>query len=102
MKKILKYVSFFIIPLCAGLFLKSYFLNHDPIQMAVTQTVSVGISMIPEGLMLLTSIALTTAIPRALWAALMAWAPQGRLALGEMPIDEHTFDLASALLFPTI
>lgn len=51
----------------------------------------------------MTSIALTTAIPRALWAALMAWAPQGRLAFGDMPLDEHTFDLASGIFsFGTI
>lgn len=45
----------------------------------------------------MTSIALTVALPRAIWAALMAWAPQGRLAFGAMPLDEHAFDLASGL-----
>ena len=46
----------------------------------------------------MTAIAITCAIPRALWAALMAWAPQGRLSFGEMPLDEHAFDLASGLV----
>ena len=46
----------------------------------------------------LTSITLTVLAPRGLWFALMAWAPQGRMAFGEMPLDANVFDLASGLV----
>lgn len=46
----------------------------------------------------LTSITLTVLIPRGLWFALMEWAPQGRMAFGEMPLDANAFDLASGLI----
>lgn len=46
----------------------------------------------------LTSITLTVLIPRGLWFALMEWAPQGRMAFGEMPLDANIFDLASGLV----
>lgn len=46
----------------------------------------------------LTAIALTVLIPRGLWFALMEWAPQGRMAFGEMPLDANAFDLASGLV----
>lgn len=42
-----------------------------------------------------TAIAVLVAVPRALWCALMAWAPQGRPSFGEMPLDAHAFDLAA-------
>ncbi|MBO7363916.1 MAG: HAD-IC family P-type ATPase [Lachnospiraceae bacterium] len=62
--RILKIISFFIVPLCAGLFLKSYFLLGVDFQTAVVQMVTSGIGMIPEGLMLLTSVALTLGVLR--------------------------------------
>lgn len=46
----------------------------------------------------LTSITLTVLLPRGLWFALMEWAPQGRMAFGEMPLDANAFDLASGLV----
>lgn len=46
----------------------------------------------------LTAVALTCAIPRGIWFALMSWAPQGRLSFGEMPLDAHAFDLSSGLV----
>lgn len=46
----------------------------------------------------LTAITLTVAIPRGLWFALMEWAPQGRMAFGEMPLDAHAFDFANGLV----
>ncbi len=46
----------------------------------------------------LASIALTVALPRGLWFALMEWAPQGRMAFGEMPLDAHAYDLASGVV----
>lgn len=45
-----------------------------------------------------TTIALLVAIPRGLWCALMAWAPQGRPRFGEMPFDAQAFDLAAGVV----
>ena len=61
---ILKAVSFMIVPLCGGLFAKAYFLNHASFRSAVEQMVTSGIGMIPEGLVLLTSTALTLGVLR--------------------------------------
>lgn len=44
-----------------------------------------------------TAVVVITAIPRALWCALMAWAPLGRPRFGEMPLDAQVFDMASGL-----
>lgn len=41
---------------------------------------------------------LTSAVPRGVWAALMAWSPEGRTAFGEMPLDAHAFDFASGVI----
>lgn len=41
---------------------------------------------------------LLAALPRGIWMALMAWAPQGRTAFGEMPLDAHACDIASGLV----
>ena len=38
------------------------------------------------------------ALPRALWAAFMAWAPTGRPAFGEMPLDAHAIDISSGVI----
>ena len=38
------------------------------------------------------------AIPRGAWWALMQWSPQGRLAIGEMPLDAHAYDLATGVV----
>lgn len=38
------------------------------------------------------------AIPRGGWAALLAWAPQGRTSFGEMPLDAQTVDFASGAI----
>lgn len=43
----------------------------------------------------ITTIAITSAIPRGLWLALMQWAPQGRLSFGEMPLDAQIFDITN-------
>ena len=42
--------------------------------------------------------ALLSAIPRGLWYALMAWAPEGRPRFGEMPLDAQAYDIASGLV----
>ena len=45
-----------------------------------------------------TSAFILVALPRSVWAALMAWAPQGRSAFGEMPLDAQASDLACGLV----
>lgn len=62
--KILKTISYIIVPLCGLFFALQYFVRHTTLQSAVVQTVSAGIGMIPEGLVLLTSIALTLGVLR--------------------------------------
>lgn len=44
------------------------------------------------------SMALLAALPRALWHSLMLWAPQGRPAFGEMPLDAQIVDFASGVI----
>lgn len=43
------------------------------------------------------SLLLLVGIPRGLWAAALAWSPQGRTAFGEMPLDAHVLDMSSGL-----
>ncbi len=62
--KILKIIAFAIIPLSVGLFAKLYFLQHESFKTAIEQVVSSGIGMIPEGLYLLTTLALTLGVLR--------------------------------------
>ena len=45
-----------------------------------------------------TSLVLTVALPRGMWAGLMAWSASGRTAWGEMPLDAHVIDIASGSL----
>ena len=56
---ILKLVSVIIIPLSALMFIKAYFISGAGFRSAIIQLVTSGVGMIPEGLVLLTSIALT-------------------------------------------
>ncbi|MBQ6135832.1 MAG: Gldg family protein [Kiritimatiellae bacterium] len=44
------------------------------------------------------TIALLSALPRGLWLAILAWAPQGRISFGEMPLDAQAFDMASGVV----
>ncbi len=62
--KILKVISYIIVPLCAGFFAKLFFLQRETLQSAVVQVVTSGIGMIPEGLYLLTTLALTLGVIR--------------------------------------
>ncbi|MDO4519682.1 MAG: cation-translocating P-type ATPase [Eubacteriales bacterium] len=59
MNAILKIVSIVIVPLGGLLFYKQYFVMEETIRTSVVSTVAAVIGMIPEGLVLLTSIALT-------------------------------------------
>ena len=56
---ILKVISIVIVPIGAGVFYKQYFIVHNTIRDAVVNTVASVLGMIPEGLVLLTSVALT-------------------------------------------
>ena len=56
---IIKSVSIIILPLGLILFSKQYFISHITLSDAALQTVAAIVGMIPEGLILLTSIALT-------------------------------------------
>jgi len=62
LNKILKLISFIIVPLCAAMFIKAYFFIHMPFEDAVVSMVTSGIGMIPEGLILLTSVSLTVGV----------------------------------------
>jgi len=62
LNRILKAVSYIIIPLCTLLFLKSYFLNNLGWEASIVSMVTSGIGMIPEGLILLTSVSLTIGV----------------------------------------
>lgn len=44
------------------------------------------------------SVVLTVALPRGIWAGLMAWSPEGRPAFGEMPLDAFAVDVASGFV----
>lgn len=59
LNKILKVISIIIVPLGIALFVKQYFLVHDTFRDSVVSTVAGMLGMIPEGLILLTSVALT-------------------------------------------
>jgi len=41
------------------------------------------------------TVALLVALPRGVWAGMMAWSAGGRTAYGEMPLDAHVVDIAS-------
>ena len=56
---ILKIVSFIILPLVLGLFLRLHFTTDSPLKDVVVSVVTSGIGMIPEGLFLLTTVALS-------------------------------------------
>lgn len=60
--KILKIVSIIIVPLAILLFIKQYYYLVIPFNQALITTVAAVLGMIPEGLILLTSIALTVSI----------------------------------------
>lgn len=56
--QIVKWVGIVIIPIGALLFYQSHYVNHETIRRSVTATVAAIIGMIPEGLYLLTTVAL--------------------------------------------
>ncbi len=58
LNKIIKYIGIAIIPLGLLLFAKHYFISHESIQTSILSISAALIGMIPEGLVILTSIAL--------------------------------------------
>lgn len=60
--KILKVIGVLIVPVGVLLFAKEYFLTQAPLRDSVVHTVAAVLGMIPEGLVLLTSVALTLGV----------------------------------------
>lgn len=64
LKKLIRWDSMALIPLGLLLFLKQYLIRHAEITQAVPSTVAAMLGMIPEGLVLLTSVALAAGVVR--------------------------------------
>ena len=62
MKKLIRFDSMVLIPLGILLFLKQVLLNHIAVNEAVPSSVAAMIGMIPEGLILLTSVAMAVGV----------------------------------------
>ena len=62
LNKLIKLVSCILVPLGILLFCKQYFLAGDPLTQAVPSSVAAMIGMIPEGLILLTSVAMAVGV----------------------------------------
>ncbi len=64
MKKLIRFISYFLLPIGIVLFVKQFWLLKDPLEKAVPASVAAMLGMIPEGLMLLTSMALAVGVIR--------------------------------------
>ncbi len=64
LKKLIRFVSYFLLPIGITLFIKQYWILNDALNHAVPSSVAAMIGMIPEGLMLLTSMALAVGVVR--------------------------------------
>jgi len=64
LNKIIKFLTFAIVPIGAGLFFSQLYLDGITLSDAVVQTVAALIGMIPEGLVLLTSTVLAVSVTR--------------------------------------
>ena len=62
LKRLIRFDSMILVPLGILLFLKQYFLGHLPVTEAVPSSVAAMIGMIPEGLILLTSVAMAVGV----------------------------------------
>lgn len=60
--KLLRWIGLALIPVAVILFVKQYTLLHTGLEYAVTSTVGAVVGMIPEGLYLLTSLALAVGV----------------------------------------
>lgn len=61
---IIKWIGFGILPVGGMLFIKQYFISHIGFSKAVISTVAALVGMIPEGLVLLTSVVLAVSVVR--------------------------------------
>lgn len=64
LKKLIRFISYFLLPIGILLFAKQCWLLKDPLERAVPAAVAAMLGMIPEGLMLLTSMALAVGVIR--------------------------------------
>ncbi len=64
LKKLIRFISYFLLPIGVLLFAKQFWLLKDPLERAVPAAVAAMLGMIPEGLMLLTSMALAVGVIR--------------------------------------
>ena len=64
LKKIIKWLTFAIVPIGIALFCAQYYMQEISLQRAVVKTVAAIIGMIPEGLVLLTSTVLAVSVIR--------------------------------------
>ena len=62
LNNLVRFVSCILIPLGLLLFCREYFVDHVPLTSAVPSTVAAMIGMIPEGLLLLTSVAMLVGV----------------------------------------
>ena len=62
LKRLIRFDSMILVPLGILLFLKQYLLSHLPVTEAVPSSVAAMIGMIPEGLILLTSVAMAVGV----------------------------------------
>ncbi len=64
LKKLIRFISFFLLPIGLALFYKQYWRLDDSLEAAIPTTVAAILGMIPEGLLLLTSMALAVGVVR--------------------------------------
>ncbi len=64
LNRLIRVISYFIVPLGALLFSRHYFIVGDSWEQSVISTVAAMVGMIPEGLILLTSVALAVGVIR--------------------------------------
>ena len=64
LKKLIRFISYFLLPIGFALFAKQHWLLKEPLESSVPATVAAMLGMIPEGLMLLTSMALAVGVIR--------------------------------------
>ncbi len=84
----IEWVSF--VPALVILFLQSALWSAVAVMMsAMTRQGAVAALM---------SVGLMVALPRGLWALALVWLPQGRITLGEMPLDAQVMDFSSGAI----
>ena len=60
-------------------------------------SVALSVAFVRPAAAAFSALVLTVALPRGIWAGLMAWSRQGRPSFGEMPLDAHIIDMASGM-----